>query len=454
MKGRRTSLRAITTEEYEDEQSDSSDHEETKKQQQVDAVMLRAARRLQRAFRTRRFVVAVEKAMMLNKMRKHVLKEIVSSEAVYESRLDSLVTQFVRPLQAFFTADVSEMCFPGILLIRELHREAPLRLESLGSDLLALASRIEPAYGPHVVHLARGSKTLHAQLAALPKARAAVEAAVSENLCLRGTGYLDSLLIQPTQRLARFPLLLREALKYTSDAHRDHAQLTAALALFSQTASHIDAAKKNEDQLRRKLFLQSHASTVTRSVHELALQASSSVHMCGVCERAIWGVSRKHFKCDKCRCKVRTWLFALWLSRLCQIHLECKVPALCGSHCVHQDKLDLSQDTILSEYFVDTASAGRGYVLLTTRGVAWGAARSGSGGSGGGGEREAEEEVQVAQRVKWKELRVEAAAESDGPKHFAVALSARQVVSQCQAVVSVVSYVFVDSPSSSSSLGQ
>jgi hypothetical protein len=257
-----------------DEQSDSTSDGEVQGvvAKQQDDKLLKAARRLQRAFRTRRFVVAVEKMMMLNKKRKFVLREIVSSEKVYSKTLDALVGHFVRPLQAVLSPDVLELCFPGVQLIAALHRDALPRVETLGPDLLALASRLEPAYGPHVVHLGRATKTMNAQLAAYAKARAIVEAAVSENQCLRGEDYLSSLLIGPTQRLARYPLLLREVLKFTSDSHRDAEQLKAALGLFSRAASQIDAAKKNEDQLRRKLFLASHASAVTRAVHVLAVE--------------------------------------------------------------------------------------------------------------------------------------------------------------------------------------
>jgi hypothetical protein len=109
--------------------------------------------------------------------------------------------------------------------------------------------------------------------------------------------------------------------------------------------------------------------------------------MCAVCERAIWGVSRKHFKCGHCKCKV---------------HIECKAPALCGAHCEREARLDLSQETILSEYFVQAVDGRRGYVLLTSRGASWGEAQGAAAGLDS-----SEGAVEVARSVKWKELQIE-----------------------------------------------
>ncbi len=405
---------SISMDAYEDEEEeDSLSREGDSKRGKEETTAIRAARRMQRAFRRRRFVTAVEKAMMLNRMRKHVLREILSSEKVYERSLACLVTQFVRPLQAVLSADQVEMCFPSVVLIADLHKNALPSLDSLPTDLLSLASRVEPVYGPHVVHLARAMRLLQTVTQSNAKARAVIEAAVSENGCLKGMDYLNSLIIGPTQRLARYPLLLREVLKYSSDVHRDHAQLTQALALFRDDASAIDSAKKNEDQLRRKLFLQSHGSTDVRALHSLEAKTSSAVRECAVCERAIWGVSRKHWKCTQCRCKV---------------HLECKAPALCGTHCVRAAKLDLAQSTILAEYYVEMANGTKGYVLLTSRGVGLGEEIAPNDEQLSSLDCSRGTDVHITHEIKWKEVEVEERSGTDGAKRFVMAVFARQVV--------------------------
>jgi hypothetical protein len=79
-----------------------------------------------------------------------------------------------------------------------------------------------------------------------------------------------------------------------------------------------------------------------------------------------------------------------------------QVPAVCGEHCLREARLDLSQETILSEYFVQATNGRRGYVLLTSRGASWGEAQG-----AGVGLDSSEGAVEVARSVKWKELQIE-----------------------------------------------
>jgi hypothetical protein len=94
---------AISVDEYED--SSTSDEESPS-----DAILRKAALKLQRAFRLRKFVTAIERSMMLSKKRKQVLDEIVSTERGYFDRLGQLLTNFVTPLSAVVSASELEMC--------------------------------------------------------------------------------------------------------------------------------------------------------------------------------------------------------------------------------------------------------------------------------------------------------------------------------------------------------
>ncbi len=64
-----------------DEYDDSSTSEDEGEEKKVMSLR-KAAVRLQRSFRRRKFVTVVEKSLMLSKKRKHALNEIISSEKV------------------------------------------------------------------------------------------------------------------------------------------------------------------------------------------------------------------------------------------------------------------------------------------------------------------------------------------------------------------------------------
>jgi hypothetical protein len=78
---------------------------------------------------------------------------------------------------------------------------------------------------------------------------------------------LNMLMIGPTQRLARYPLLLREVLKYSTSEHRDHSDLNLALKCFADLCVRVNAAKAEEDKRTRRVFLEQNAVVAKRDVH-------------------------------------------------------------------------------------------------------------------------------------------------------------------------------------------
>lgn len=58
---------------------------------------------------------------------------------------------------------------------------------------------------------------------------------------------LGSFLIKPVQRICKYPLLLRELLKCTSENHSDHEDLVKAIAIFEELTAHIDNAKEDTE---------------------------------------------------------------------------------------------------------------------------------------------------------------------------------------------------------------
>jgi len=54
-------------------------------------------------------------------------------------------------------------------------------------------------------------------------------------------------MIKPVQRLCKYPLLLRELLKFTPESHPDHAALQAAYIKIEEAVSHVNEAKRKKE---------------------------------------------------------------------------------------------------------------------------------------------------------------------------------------------------------------
>jgi len=58
---------------------------------------------------------------------------------------------------------------------------------------------------------------------------------------------LQSLLIKPVQRVLKYPLLLQQLLKNTTDAHPDHTHLHSANLAMTNVAQEINEIKRRKD---------------------------------------------------------------------------------------------------------------------------------------------------------------------------------------------------------------
>jgi len=62
---------------------------------------------------------------------------------------------------------------------------------------------------------------------------------------------LDGFLLTPVQKICKYPLQLKELLKYTSTTHQDHAPLSAALDTMRRTALLINERKRKMESLEQ-----------------------------------------------------------------------------------------------------------------------------------------------------------------------------------------------------------
>jgi hypothetical protein len=96
--------------------------------------------------------------------------------------------------------------------------------------------------------------------------------AASAHADANGLALLD-FLVKPFQRLLKYPLLLRELIKYTPAAHAERAGLEAAMAKIQAVVDEVDRNKAKADNLKRMLALNSRISGLPRSIEPLVTPA-------------------------------------------------------------------------------------------------------------------------------------------------------------------------------------
>jgi len=68
---------------------------------------------------------------------------------------------------------------------------------------------------------------------------------------------LTALLIMPIQRIPRYPLLLQDLLRYMPEDHKDYKNLNSALDKMSQIAQHVNERKREYENLKKIVDIQS-----------------------------------------------------------------------------------------------------------------------------------------------------------------------------------------------------
>jgi hypothetical protein len=62
---------------------------------------------------------------------------------------------------------------------------------------------------------------------------------------------LDNTLIQPMQRITRYPLLLRELLKYTPEDHEDHERVKEAMEMVGNIVNDIERTRDQAENINK-----------------------------------------------------------------------------------------------------------------------------------------------------------------------------------------------------------
>ncbi|KXS10786.1 Dbl homology domain-containing protein [Gonapodya prolifera JEL478] len=191
--------------------------------------------------------------------RQEAIYELIRTEQTYVQDLQMIVEDFYNPMQNFMKAEDLKQIFSNIGEILEKNAIYMSDILQVQQEDGMVVQVIGPAFVKHSKSLERykdycavqmnASKFLQkrrqedAQLGDFLKAR-------QRDPKFRGLD-LSSYLLEPMQRLTRYPLLLRKVIHYTPKSHPDHDSLLIALNLAEKALEDVNERAKEVDNRQK-----------------------------------------------------------------------------------------------------------------------------------------------------------------------------------------------------------
>ncbi|GMM37747.1 Rho family guanine nucleotide exchange factor [Saccharomycopsis crataegensis] len=181
--------------------------------------------------------------------RYNVLREMVETERKYVQDLEIMLAYKNELRQAeLIPAESLHVLFPNLNQIVDMQRRllvgleanalAPPKLQRIGSIFL---HSFEPfkAYEPWSLGHKAAAEILHQEMLNMERS----------STIIRGELELNSFLLKPVQRLCKYPLLLKELVKYTDKTWPHYSELVSALQASKETAAHVNEAQRKVENL-------------------------------------------------------------------------------------------------------------------------------------------------------------------------------------------------------------
>lgn len=191
-----------------------------------------------------------------DKKRAMILNEIVSSEETYLKRLIITKEVFMIPIQErnLLSAAEIEGQFGELGVIIDLHTNLSNKLTSAhAAGTLQVGHvflEICPEFGVYKGYLKCFEKALVKRGKLLTSNRRFADYLVEAKADPRCQGFsMESLLIEPVQRIPRYRLLLEDLLKSTLETHEDYASITSALEGICIIAAENNEAIRQQEEL-------------------------------------------------------------------------------------------------------------------------------------------------------------------------------------------------------------
>lgn len=187
------------------------------------------------------------------RLRNKVINEIITTEHIYARDLERIQEVFMTPIKEQRLLDTAQInsIFGGLSILLGVSRQMAKDLETqarnnngcIGSCFQGLAPYLK-VYSNYCTQQQAAYDLIARQTALNSKLKSFLEERQFSKQC--GGQPLTSYLSKPTQRLCKYPLLLRELLKNTPSTHVDHTPVEEA-------AKQIDVVVKSVNEARRKI---------------------------------------------------------------------------------------------------------------------------------------------------------------------------------------------------------
>ncbi|KAJ4458017.1 putative RhoGEF domain [Paratrimastix pyriformis] len=189
-----------------------------------------------------------ERCAQLLHTRENVVRELMETESNYVQQLNCLLTKFVEPMREKNLLDVQAV-FPNMQNIRDTHLMLEGKLKIAGLNASAACDSLL-TLGPFMKMYTSYVNGFMNSLQTLKEAR-------NNNNSLKNFlkkqqqkfGNLDSLMIQPVQRIPRYELLLKEMLKNTPPDHPDREHLISTLIKMKEVGQVFNDCIKEKENL-------------------------------------------------------------------------------------------------------------------------------------------------------------------------------------------------------------
>ncbi|KAL6072247.1 guanine nucleotide exchange factor 9 [Balamuthia mandrillaris] len=203
----------------------------------------------------------------LNEMRAKVLSELLATEESYIEDLEVVTKYYLPPLKVILTDKEVGMVFSNIVQIlavnQTIHSALKLRIKECKPELLhqCLVADIFldnadylKLYSSYTINQPEAFAMITEKKKSHPTFATFVEEMqkhpVSHNLDFK------SFLIKPVQRICKYPLLLRELLRYTAEDHPEYEDLAAAYQKVESVAHHVEKHNNRAENVSKMIEIQ------------------------------------------------------------------------------------------------------------------------------------------------------------------------------------------------------
>lgn len=201
-------------------------------------------------------------------LRQNVLIEIYNTEKDYIDDLETIISVFIIPLRTLevVSEQVIYAIFSNVEVLINCNKEMVNELEvatdngnkwgdevQIGPIFTKLADYFK-MYKVYSANQQTSLTTLEEQSKKNSQFKHYLEICHGDARCK--SLFLSSFLIKPIQRVCKYPLLLRELIKYTPEEHPDYGQLQAAFEKINAVVANINEGQREAEGLQRILELQ------------------------------------------------------------------------------------------------------------------------------------------------------------------------------------------------------